>query len=105
MIFGLETKTQPISKEQVWASWKHVRQGGKGVGVDNIAIAEIEKNPRKYLYPLWNRMASGSYFLPPVREVSIPKGEGKGRKLGIPTVLDRVAQDVIKREIETIVEP
>lgn len=105
MIFGLETKTQPISKEQVWASWKRVKQGGKGVGIDNIAIAEIGKNPRKYLYPLWNRLASGSYFPPPVREVSIPKGEGKERKLGIPTVIDRVAQDVIRQELETIVEP
>ncbi len=69
MIFGLETKTQPISKEQVWASWKRIKQGGKGVGIDNVSIAMIEKNPRKYLYPLWNRLASGSYFPPPVREV------------------------------------
>lgn len=105
MIFGLETKTQPISKEQVWASWKRIKQGGKGVGIDNIAADKIEKNPRKYLYPLWNRMASGSYFPPPVREVSIPKGEGKVRKLGIPTVTDRVAQDVIRQELELIVDP
>jgi len=105
MIFGLETKTQPISKEQVWASWKRIKQGGKGVGVDNIASAEIVKNPRKYLYPLWNRLASGSYFPPPVREVSIPKGEDKVRRLGIPTVIDRVAQDVIRQELEVIAEP
>jgi len=57
------------------------------------------------LYPLWNRLASGSYFPPPVREVSIPKGEGKERKLGVPTVIDRVAQDVIRQELELIVEP
>ena len=52
MIFGLETKTQPISKEQVWASWKRIKKGGEGVGVDNVSIAMIEKNPRKYLYPM-----------------------------------------------------
>jgi len=105
MIFGLETKTQPISKEQVWESWKRIKKGGKGVGVDNVTIAMIEKNPRKYLYPLWNRLASGSYFPPQVREVRIPKGDGKVRSLGIPTMIDRVAQDVIRAELEKIVEP
>jgi group II intron reverse transcriptase/maturase len=105
MIFGLETKTQPISKEQVWESWKRIKKGGEGVGVDNVTIAMIEKNPRKYLYPLWNRMTSGSYYPPAVREVSIPKGEGKKRTLGIPTIVDRVAQGVIRVELEKIVEP
>lgn len=105
MIFGLETKTQPISKEQVWESWKRIRQGGKGAGIDGITISMIEENPRKYLYPLWNRLTSGSYFPPPVREAKIPKGEGKERSLGIPTVIDRVAQDVIRAELEKIVEP
>jgi len=105
MIFGLETKTQPISKEQVWESWKRIKKGGEGVGVDNVTIAMIEKNPRKYLYPLWNRLTSGSYFPPPVREAKIPKGEGKERILGIPTMIDRVAQDVIRAELEKIVEP
>ena len=104
MIFKEETRTQPISKEQVWASWKRIKQGGKGMGIDQISIAMIESNPRKYLYPLWNRLSSGSYFPPAVRECEIPKGDGKTRKLGIPTVLDRIAQDVIKQELEKIAE-
>ena len=105
MILELKTKTQPISKEQVWSSWKRIKQGGKGMGIDQVSIAMIESNPRKYLYPLWNRLASGSYFPPAVREVAIPKGDGRERILGIPTILDRVAQDVIKQELEIIVEP
>lgn len=105
MIFEAKTKTQPVSKEQVWASWKRIKKGGKGMGIDQVSISMIEANPRKYLYPLWNRLASGSYFPPAVREAAIPKGEGKERILGIPTVLDRVAQDVIKQELEKIVEP
>ena len=105
MIFEEKTKTQPISREQVWASWKRIKQGGKGMGIDQVSINMIASNPRKYLYPLWNRLSSGSYFPPAVREHSIPKGDGKERILGIPTILDRVAQDVIKQELETIVEP
>jgi RNA-directed DNA polymerase len=105
MIFEEKTKTQPISREQVWASWKRIKQGGKGMGIDQVSIAMIEANPRKYLYPLWNRLSSGSYFPPPVREHAIPKGGGKERILGIPTILDRVAQDVIKQELEILAEP
>jgi len=105
MIEELKTKTQPVSKEQVWTAWKRVKQGGKGMGVDQISMEEIATNLRKYLYPLWNRLASGSYFPPPVREVPIPKGNGKERNLGIPTILDRVAQEVIRAELEKIVEP
>jgi len=100
-----ETKTQTITKRMVWDAWKHVRRGGKAIGVDQISAAMIDKSPEKYLYPLWNRLTSGSYFPPPVREASIPKGDGKLRKLGIPTLLDRVAQQVIRAELEELVEP
>jgi len=50
-------------------------------------------------------MASGSYMPVPVREVLINKEDGGKRALGIPTVLDRVAQEVIRQELENIVEP
>ncbi len=75
------------------------------MGIDHVGIDEIAANPRKYLYPLWNRLASGSYFPPPVKEVLIPKGKVKKRMLGIPTTLDRVAQEVIRAELEKTVEP
>ena len=105
MIEKLKTKTQPVSKDQVWSAWKSVKKGGKGMGIDQVGMNEIASNPRKYLYPLWNRLASGSYFPPPVKEVPIPKGKGKERMLGIPTILDRVAQEVIKVELDKTVEP
>ena len=87
MIEELKPKTQQVSKEQVWSAWKQVKKGGKGMGIDQVSTREIEANPRKYLYPLWNRLASGSYYPPPVREVPIPKGGDKVRMLGIPKLL------------------
>ncbi len=105
MIEELDTKTQTVSKAQVWKAWKKIKQGGKGRGVDEIGMEEIATNPRKYLYPLWNRLAGGSYYPPAVKEVTIPKGNGKERILGIPTILDRVAQEVIREELEQRVEP
>lgn len=104
-MFEQGPKTIGITKEQVWEAWKGVKQGGRGVGLDQVTIEMIEQNPRKYLYPVWNRLASGSYFPPPVREVSIPKSNGKERLLGIPTLRDRVAQEVIRKELEEELEP
>jgi len=50
-------------------------------------------------------MSAGSYFPLPVRTVGISKSGGGERKLGIPTVADRVAQMVVKRQLEPEVEP
>src|SRR5262245_32549224 len=52
------------------------------------------------LYKLWNRLSSGSYFPPAVRQVSIAKKQGGVRKLGVPTVADRIAQELVKQRIE-----
>lgn len=65
----------------------------------------LDKEAKRHLYKLWNRMSSGSYFPPPVREVEIAKKDGGVRKLGIPTLLDRIAQQVVRKQLEPILEP
>lgn len=104
---NLENKSRPypITKEQVWEAFKLVRGKGGSAGVDGITIEMVKGNPEKHLYPVWNRLSSGSYFPPAVKRVEIPKSDGGVRTLGIPTVKDRVAQMVITRELEAIVEP
>tara|TARA_R110002167_G_C12630520_1_gene647536 strand:+ start:226 stop:1485 length:1260 start_codon:yes stop_codon:yes gene_type:complete len=104
MIFEEKQKSQPIEKRQVWEAFQKVKQNGGASGVDKLSISEVSAHARKYLYPVWNRMASGSYLPQPVREVEIPKADGRVRKLGIPTVLDRTAQMVIREELEAIVD-
>jgi len=77
-----ETKSVPISHQMVWEAYKKVRTNGKSAGIDQISMDEFDVNRSQYLYKLWNRMASGSYFPPPVKEEEIPKKDGKIRKLG-----------------------
>lgn len=104
MIFVEEQKTHPITREQVLNAFKRVKANDGSAGVDKITIAEVDANKRKYLYPVWNRMASGSYLPNSVRQKLISKGGGKERALGIPTITDRVAQQVIATELESIVD-
>ncbi|NQY67780.1 MAG: group II intron reverse transcriptase/maturase [Flavobacteriales bacterium] len=104
MIFEEKQKSQPIDKRQIWEAFKKVRSNKGACGVDKLSIADVSSHPMKYLYPIWNRLASGSYFPDFVREVEIPKGDGTKRKLGIPTVQDRTAKMVIREELEQIVD-
>ena len=98
------TKTYVISKQEVMRAWQRVRaKGGKG-GVDGESIKSFEKRLKNNLYRIWNRMSSGSYHPEAVLRVEIPKGDGKTRPLGIPTIGDRIAQEVAKARFEPVVE-
>ncbi len=65
----------------IWQAYKRVRANKGSAGVDAIGIEQFDADLSRNLYKLWNRMASGSYFPPPVKEVEIPKKDGKIRKL------------------------
>ena len=94
-----------IAKREVWEAYKQVKTNQGAAGVDGQSIEEFDADLSNNLYRLWNRLSSGSYFPPPVLRVDIPKGDGETRPLGIPTVSDRIAQTVVKRYLEPIVEP
>jgi len=105
MMRMVEAKSFDIAKREVWEAFKRVKANRGAAGVDEVTIAEFERDLSKNLYRIWSRMASGSYFPPPVKRVDIPKGDGKTRPLGIPTVADRIAQMVVQRRLEPALEP
>jgi len=86
-------------------AYKMVKQNAGGAGVDEQSIQDFERNLKDNLYKIWNRLSSGSYFPPSVKAIPIPKKSGGVRVLGVPTVADRVAQMVIKMELEPKLEP
>ena len=94
-----------IAKREVWEAYKRVKANRGAAGIDGQTIKAFEAVLSNNLYRIWNRMSSGSYLPPPVRRVDLPKGDGQTRPLGIPTVSDRIAQTVVKRYLELIVEP
>jgi RNA-directed DNA polymerase len=99
-----QTKPFPVTKQMVWLAYKKVKTKGKAYGVDEMSMKDFEEKLSGNLYKIWNRLASGTYFPPAVREVEIPKKDGKKRKLGIPTIGDRISQTVVKDYMETSID-
>jgi RNA-directed DNA polymerase len=99
------TKPFEIPKQLVWKAFQRVKANQGGAGIDGEQVEEFERRLGDNLYKIWNRMASGSYFPPPVKAVPIPKKSGGTRILGVPTVADRVAQTTVKMVLEPLLEP
>jgi RNA-directed DNA polymerase len=103
----LQTTRKPfeIRFDRIIAAYRAVKANKGSQGVDDVTLEAYEEDLQSNLYKLWNRMSSGSYFPRAVRQVEIAKKGGGKRPLGIPTVSDRVAQAVVKRELEIELEP
>src|SRR6266513_4790340 len=97
-------KSHDVPKRLVWDAWLKVKENGGAAGVDGVTIDQFEVRLKDNLFTLWNRMSSGSYFPGPIRAVEIPK-KGGTRVLGIPSVVDRVAQAAAAMALEPGVEP
>src|SRR6202521_3796482 len=100
-----EAKPFCISKKEVLEAYKRVKENKGAAGVDEQTVEDFEKKLKKNLYKIWNRRSSGSYFPPPVRPGKVPKKNSAERKLGSPTVADRIAQQVVTTRLEPEVEP
>lgn len=105
MTATIRAKPYGITKREVYQAWLHVKEKGGAGGVDSETLATFEAKLSRNLYKLWNRMSSGTYFPQAVKRVEIPKKDGSNRPLGIPTIYDRVAQEVVRKRLEAVVEP
>ena len=71
-----------IAKRTVWEAYQQVKANRGAAGIDEETITRFEQDLARNLYKLWNRMSSGSYFPPPVKQVEIPKAKGWHEKAG-----------------------
>lgn len=104
MIDYYETKQHPVTKKMVLDAYKKVRENKGSAGVDEQSLEDFKLKTSANLYKIWNRMTSGSYYPNAVKQVLIPKKSGGTRSLGVPTVCDRIAQQVVKSYLEAKVE-
>ena len=92
--------------EVVTEAWRRVARNGGSAGVDGQSIEWIEKQfgVERFLQELQQELQEERYDAAAIRRVYIPKGDGRQRPLGIPTVKDRVVQMAVKLVIEPLFE-
>lgn len=96
---------QILSRENMLLAYKKVKANKGAGGIDNISIDEIEEYLKENWEDIKERIRKRKYKPQPVLRVEIPKPNGGVRKLGIPTVMDRIIEQAIVQVITPIVEP
>ena len=95
-----------LSRDNMNDAYKKVRSNRGTGGIDEMSVDELLPYLSEHRLDLLEEIVAGEYTPEPVRRVEIPKAEkGKFRKLGIPTVVDRVVQQAIAQVLIPIYEP
>ncbi|MGI6505183.1 MAG: group II intron reverse transcriptase/maturase [Clostridia bacterium] len=94
-----------LSRENMNEAYKRVKANKGAGGVDNMEIDELPEYIRENWDSIKEQIRERKYKPQPVRRVEIPKPNGGKRKLGIPTVMDRVIQQSIAQVISPMCEP
>jgi RNA-directed DNA polymerase len=94
------------ARENLIGAYKRVVQNAGAPGVDGMSVEELMPYCRKHWARIREELLRGAYKPLEVRRVRIPKPSGKGvRKLGIPTVVDRLIQQALLQVLTPIFEP
>ena len=96
---------QVIDSENMKLAWRQVKRNGGAAGVDGRTIEETASFLRENWPELRQRLLNGNYRPRPVLRVEIPKPRGGVRKLGIPTVTDRLVQQAISQILMPVFDP
>jgi RNA-directed DNA polymerase len=85
-------------------AWTKVEANKGAAGVDGQSVERFAARTESYLSELATALRAGKYCPQAVKRVEIPKGDGRTRPLGIPTVKDRIVQQAVRLVIEPIFE-
>ena len=95
-----------LRRENVLAAYRRVVQNGGAPGVDGMTVDDLMPYCREHWAQIREELLGGSYRPQPVRRVEIPKPDGKGKRmLGIPTVIDRMIQQVLLQVLQPDFDP
>lgn len=90
--------------ETLSRAWRQVAGNAGASGVDDQSVEGFRLHADRYLQELGEALRADRYRAQAVRGVEIPKGAGQVRRLGIPTIKDRIVQTAVKLVIEPIFE-
>ena len=89
-----------LERNNLVRALKQVRRNKGAPGIDSMSVDELPDFLRKYWPKIRQQLIEGRYRPKPVKRVEIPKPDGGKRKLGIPTVLDRLIQQAIAQVLQ-----
>lgn len=97
---------QILDRDNLNRAYKQVKRNQGAPGIDGMTVEEALPWLREHKDELLQRIREGRYKPSPVRRKNIPKPDGTGvRKLGIPTVVDRIIQQAIAQKLQPLFEP
>lgn len=96
---------QVLERANLQRALKQVRRNQGAPGIDGMTVEELPEYLKHHWLDIRAQLEAGHYRPQPVKRVEIPKGDGKTRPLGIPTVLDRFIQQAIAQIISAHWEP
>lgn len=94
-----------LDRDNLNRAYKRVKRNHGAAGIDGMTVEEALPWLKEHKEELLQSIRDGSYMPSPVRRKEIPKPDGGVRKLGIPTVVDRVIQQAIAQKLQSIWEP
>lgn len=95
-----------LDRENLNRAYKQVKRNHGAPGIDGMTVEAALPWLRENRDELLQSIRNGSYRPSPVRRKEIPKPDGSGvRKLGIPTVVDRIIQQAIAQQLQPLFEP
>lgn len=100
-----ELMERVVSRPNLKAALKRVRQNKGGPGIDGMTVEELVPHLRENWPGIREALLAGTYQPSPVKRQSIPKSGGGVRELGIPTVLDRFIQQALLQVLQPGFDP
>src|ERR1700678_2251062 len=96
----VRTMEEIVERENLKEALRRVKANKGGPGVDGITFGQLDDHLKQHCPAIREQLLNGTYRPQPVRRVEIPKPDGGVRKLGIPTVLDRLIQQAVMQVLQ-----
>lgn len=96
---------QVLEKENLRQALRQVRRNRGAPGIDGMRVDELSGYLKDHWLRIKDELQHGRYRPQPVKRVEIPKPDGRKRKLGIPTVLDRFIQQALNQVLQRVFDP
>ena len=100
----MELLEKILSKDNLNKAYKQVYRNKGTSGIDGVTVEELSSYIKEHKEEILWQIRNRKYKPQPVRRVEIPKENGKMRKLGIPSVIDRVLQQAVVQVLTPIYE-